>query len=66
MNYSFEEAVSQLKDQQNPVFIINKPLRFIIDAQLPKTLSDFLKDNGHNSIHTPELPDKIKLQIIIL
>jgi len=31
-------------------------VRFIIDAQLPKSLSDFLKYRGHDSIHTLELP----------
>ena len=35
-----------------------KSLRFIIDAQLPKKLSDFLNQNGFNSLHTLDLPDK--------
>lgn len=35
-------------------------MKFIIDAQLPKSLSEFLKDNGYDSIHTLELPDKNK------
>lgn len=33
-------------------------MKFIVDAQLPKTLSDFLKHKGYNSIHTSELPTK--------
>ena len=33
-------------------------MKFIIDAQLPKSLSDFLNYRGHDSIHTLELPNK--------
>ena len=33
-------------------------MKFIIDAQLPKTLSDFLNQKGYDSIHTLELPEK--------
>jgi len=33
-------------------------IKFIVDAQLPKRLSDLLKRNGYDSIHTLELPDK--------
>ena len=33
-------------------------MRFLIDAQLPKSLADFLSQKGHESIHTLELPDK--------
>jgi predicted nuclease of predicted toxin-antitoxin system len=29
---------------------------FIVDAMLPFKLSEFLKQNGHNSVHTLELP----------
>ena len=32
-------------------------MKFIIDAQLPKSLSDFLKAAGFNSLHTLELPE---------
>ncbi len=35
-------------------------MKFIVDAQLPKSLSDFLNDSGHNSIHTLELPAQNK------
>ena len=35
-------------------------MRFIVDAQLPKSLSDFLNWKGFDSIHTLELPDKNK------
>lgn len=31
-------------------------MKFLIDAQLPKSLSDLLKLEGHDSIHTIELP----------
>jgi predicted nuclease of predicted toxin-antitoxin system len=33
-------------------------VKFIVDAQLPKSLSDFLNQMGYDSIHTLELPDK--------
>jgi len=33
-------------------------VKFIVDAQLPKALSDLLKYRGYDSIHTLELPDK--------
>lgn len=32
-------------------------MKFIVDAQLPKSLSDFFNENGFDSIHTLELPD---------
>lgn len=35
-------------------------MKFIVDAQLPKSLSDFLNEKGHNSIHTLDFPDKNK------
>ena len=35
-------------------------IQFIVDAQLPKRLSDFLKLKGFNSIHTLELINKNK------
>jgi predicted nuclease of predicted toxin-antitoxin system len=35
-------------------------MNFIVDAQLPKSLSDFLNSKGHNSIHTLELDNKNK------
>ncbi|MBT0810076.1 DUF5615 family PIN-like protein [Litoribacter ruber] len=33
-------------------------MKFLVDAQLPKSLSDFLVKKGFDSIHTLELPDK--------
>ena len=33
-------------------------MKFIVDAQLPKALSDFLNSRGLDSIHTLDLPDK--------
>lgn len=33
-------------------------MKFIVDAQLPKSLSDFLNSKGHDSIHTIELKNK--------
>lgn len=35
-------------------------MKFIIDAQLPISLSNLLKSRGYDSIHTLELPDKNK------
>ena len=35
-------------------------MKFIVDAQLPQYLSDFLKKRGYDSIHTLELPLKNK------
>lgn len=37
-------------------------MKFIVDAQLPKVLSDFIKSKVIDSIHTLELPDKNKTQ----
>jgi predicted nuclease of predicted toxin-antitoxin system len=33
-------------------------VKFIVDAQLPKSLSDFFKEKGYDSIHTLELPER--------
>lgn len=33
-------------------------VRFLIDAQLPKSLSDWLISLGYDSLHTTELPDR--------
>jgi predicted nuclease of predicted toxin-antitoxin system len=33
-------------------------MKFLVDAQLPKALSDFLKTRGHDSVHTFELPGR--------
>jgi predicted nuclease of predicted toxin-antitoxin system len=35
-------------------------VKFIVDAQLPKSLSDLLKSEGFDSIHTLELPRQNK------
>ena len=35
-------------------------MRFLIDAQLPRRLSEWLCDKGHDSIHTLDLPEKNK------
>ncbi|MHB8339016.1 MAG: DUF5615 family PIN-like protein [Ignavibacteriaceae bacterium] len=35
-------------------------MKFLIDAQLPKSLSYLFKSKGFDSIHTIELPDKNK------
>ncbi len=33
-------------------------MKFIIDAQLPKSLADFLNQAGYEALHTLSLPDK--------
>ncbi len=33
-------------------------MKFLIDAQLPKSLSEFLNMKGFNSVHTLDLPQK--------
>ena len=33
-------------------------MKFIVDAQLPKSLSDLFKQKGYDSIHPLELPNK--------
>ena len=35
-------------------------MKFIVDAQLPKSLSRFLNERGHDSIHTLDLPNRNK------
>jgi predicted nuclease of predicted toxin-antitoxin system len=37
-------------------------MKFIVDAQLPKALSDLINSKGQDSIHTLELPGKNKTQ----
>lgn len=37
-------------------------MKFLVDAQLPKALSEIIKSKGIDSIHTLELPDKNKTQ----
>jgi len=32
-------------------------VKFIIDAQLPKSLANWLKNQRHDAIHTLDLPD---------
>lgn len=32
-------------------------MKFIVDAQLPRSLAAFLRDKGFDVIHTCELPD---------
>lgn len=32
-------------------------MKFLVDAQLPRSLAKFLCDKGHDAIHTLELPD---------
>lgn len=35
-------------------------MKFIVDAQLPKSLSNFLIKKGYDSLHTLDLPEKNK------
>ena len=38
--------------------------KFIVDAHLPKKLSDLLVELGYDSIHTFDLENKMQLMII--
>jgi predicted nuclease of predicted toxin-antitoxin system len=58
LNYSFTEAESLLKESTVLYGRSDQSLISIVDAQLPKKLSDFLNSKGFNSIHTLYLPDK--------
>lgn len=60
MSYSFEEIIHYLEENKPLYRKANTSFSFLVDAQLPQRLSDFLKSNGHNAIHTLELPDKNK------
>jgi predicted nuclease of predicted toxin-antitoxin system len=33
-------------------------MKFLVDAQLPRDLAEFFKAQGHEAIHTAELPEK--------
>lgn len=35
-------------------------MKFLVDAQLPKSLAAFLRQRGFEAVHTLELPDKNK------
>lgn len=37
-------------------------MKFLVDAQLPKALADFMNAQGLEAVHTLELPDKNKTQ----
>jgi len=37
-------------------------VKFLVDAQLPKVLSDFINAQGYSSLHTLDLPQKNKTQ----
>lgn len=41
-------------------------MNFVVDAQLPKSLSNFLISKGHNSVHTLELDNKNKTSDTII
>ncbi len=58
MNYSFTETENLLKESTVLYGRSDQSLKFIVDAQLPKKLSDFLNSKGFDSIHTLDLPDK--------
>jgi predicted nuclease of predicted toxin-antitoxin system len=33
-------------------------MKFIVDAQLPRSLAQLLRENGHDAIHTLDLPER--------
>ncbi len=58
MSYTFKEVETQLREASIKYGETDHKLKFIIDAQLPKRLSDFLNANDYYSIHTLDLPNK--------
>ncbi|MCD6012970.1 MAG: hypothetical protein K0Q79_2832 [Flavipsychrobacter sp.] len=58
MNYSFKETEKLLEESGAIYSTSYINLRFLVDAQLPKKLSDLLSQNGLISIHTLDLPQK--------
>ncbi|MEP7145175.1 MAG: hypothetical protein ABI707_19980 [Ferruginibacter sp.] len=41
-------------------------MKFIVDAQLPKVLSDLLNTSGFDSVHKLELPEMNRTSDIII
>ena len=59
MSYSnLEKVFSRVEESIVEYSTTVVPLRFIIDAQLPKRLSDLLRIKGFDSIHTLDMPNK--------
>lgn len=58
MNYSFEETANLLKEDIIDYGRFDYDLKFIVDAQLPKKLSDLLNTKGYQAIHTLDMPAK--------
>ncbi|MCW3123188.1 MAG: hypothetical protein JWQ38_2680 [Flavipsychrobacter sp.] len=59
MSYSFEEAAASILQESTSLYgSASESLKFIVDAQLPKKLADYLNERGINCIHTLDLPDK--------
>ncbi len=56
MNYSSSEE-SSVVQEQIALYGKDSQLSFIVDAQLPQRLSEYLKLRGHLSVHTLELPN---------
>jgi|GEM_PF-2214935 len=58
MKYSFR-AVETLSNESGELYNnAGAKLKFIVDAQLPKKISDFLVEKGFDSIHTLDLPER--------
>lgn len=58
MSYDFsEEAFTHLNESLVGYETHIPVSRFIVDAQLPVTIANFLKYKGHDAIHTSELPN---------
>lgn len=41
-------------------------MKFLVDAQLPKSLARFLRERGFDAIHTLELPDKNRTDDLVI
>ncbi|HYD20491.1 MAG TPA: DUF5615 family PIN-like protein [Flavipsychrobacter sp.] len=58
MSYTTEEVFLKIEESLLPYIAGPTDIRFLVDAQLPKILSDLLLANGFDSKHTLDLPAK--------
>lgn len=66
MSYAtLKDVVSELHESTVEYESKANKVKFIVNAQLPKRLSVFLNDKGFDSLHTLDLPKKMKRQILI-
>jgi predicted nuclease of predicted toxin-antitoxin system len=58
MSYSFDEVIHLLRESTPLYGKVDPDLKFLVDAQLPKRLAEFIVANGFDAWHTLDLPDK--------